>query len=446
MLSLQIRFPSKYRALLLSVIISVITFLSFYQIRKSYWDRTVVTSDGFGYYSYLPAVFIYNDLQYTFFEDVYKKHLPNAPVPVFCNEVNGKMVNKYFSGVAVLLTPFFGVAHASSYLFDYPSDGYSDLYQLFVGIGALFYLGLGCLYCLKILKIYNVPAIIANISIIVIVFGTNLFHYVVVEPSMSHVYSFASIAAFIYYLKKYSLDPHRKDAVKMAFALSIILLIRPINGIILFSLPFICGSWLSVRKLFENIIKDKKTLFISVVVTGTLCLIQPILYYFQTGSFFVWSYKGEGFNFLKPEIINVLFSYKKGWFVYTPAAFISLLAFLFLYRKNKFEAISLLLFFALVIYVLSCWWHWQYGMSFGLRAFIDYYPFLAIMVSYCILLFSNKVYKTVIVLLFLCTIVLNLIQAYQYRHFILHWDKMDKEKYWTVFLKTNKEYEGVLWK
>ena len=39
---------------------------------------------------------------------------------------------------------------------------------------------------------------------------------------------------------------------------------------------------------------------------------------------------------------------------------------------------------------------------------------------------------TIIILL----ISLNLVQTYQYRNGIIHWDHMTKEAYWNVFLKT----------
>jgi hypothetical protein len=435
-----------YKAPLFSIAIGVLMFLSFNQIRKSYWDRMVITSDGFGYYSYLPAIFIYGDLQYTFFEKVYHQHLPHAPVATFCNDINGKKANKYFAGEALLLTPFFLVAHVLSHLLGYPPDGYSDLYQLFLALGAVFYLALGCYFCFKLLELYTVPIEIIMFSIAVVVFGTNLFHYVAVEPSMSHVYSFAAIAGFIYFLKKYFGSQNKNDLFKTALCFAIILLIRPVNGIIIFSIPFLFGDGFSLKKTFQPIFQNKRAVITSIIIVATICSIQPLLYYAQCGKFVVWAYQGEGFNFLKPEILNILFSYKKGWFVYTPAAFIALLSFIYISRKSKFEGISLFAFLFLVIYILSCWWQWQYGMSFGLRAFIDYYPFLALMIGYTVMLFNSKVYKTIIVQLLLLALVINQIQGYQYRHFILHWDAMDKEKYWQVFLKTGKEYEGVLWK
>jgi hypothetical protein len=101
-------------------------------------------------------------------------------------------------------------------------------------------------------------------------------------------------------------------------------------------------------------------------------------------------------------------------------------------------------FFSFLTYVLSSWWSWQYGASYGLRAYIDYYAIFFIPFAF---LLNNLRFgtKTMIVALAGLTIPLNFIQTYQYKNYILHWSGMNKEKYWQVFLKTDKKYEGFLW-
>lgn len=53
--------------------------------------------------------------------------------------------------------------------------------------------------------------------------------------------------------------------------------------------------------------------------------------------------------------------------------------------------------------------------------------------------------KIVIVALASITIPINFIQTYQYKNYILHWEGMNKKKYWKVFLKTDEKYEGIIW-
>jgi hypothetical protein len=46
----------------------------------------------------------------------------------------------------------------------------------------------------------------------------------------------------------------------------------------------------------------------------------------------------------------------------------------------------------------------------------------------------------------LATVPVNLIQSYQYQKFILHWDQMDRERFWKIFLKTDRKYDGIFYR
>jgi hypothetical protein len=80
-----------------------------------------------------------------------------------------------------------------------------------------------------------------------------------------------------------------------------------------------------------------------------------------------------------------------------------------------------------------------------MRAFIDFFPILILP----LLLTSAKwrVAPSLILSATLLTLIpLNLIQALQYKRYILHWIDMDETKYWQVFLKTDPKYQGLIWK
>jgi hypothetical protein len=92
-----------------------------------------------------------------------------------------------------------------------------------------------------------------------------------------------------------------------------------------------------------------------------------------------YSYGDEGFFFTNPQIINGLFSYRKGWLIYTPLMIFALLGILTLARR-KFQQffIPVLIFTVANIYVVYSWWCWWYGGSFGSRPMIDSYPLMAV--------------------------------------------------------------------
>ncbi len=190
--------------------ISIITIISIVTIVSSnlnwggnHWEG-IIESDGKGYYAYLPAIFIYNDLNFGFFDEIEKqKYYDENLYYDYRAGANGKVISKYFSGTALAELPFFLTAHFLSYLFDYEMDGYSKLYHIFINIAAIFYLLIGILYLNSILKVYNFSEFHRMLTLFATAFGTHLFYYTIGEPGMSHIYSFAFISMFIFYSLKY---------------------------------------------------------------------------------------------------------------------------------------------------------------------------------------------------------------------------------------------------
>src|ERR1043166_8517789 len=105
------------------------------------YDKTIMV-DGFGYYAYLPATYIYHDYSYKFFDEIYSKYYCpgfSPPTKYFVNQFDGLKINKYYPGVSLLWLPFFLIAHLLAGWFHLPADGYSDIYQYAIGIAGLFY-------------------------------------------------------------------------------------------------------------------------------------------------------------------------------------------------------------------------------------------------------------------------------------------------------------------
>jgi len=397
------------------------------------WEN-VLEHDAKGYYAFLPAIFIYDDLNFGFYQEVEVENAydPNL-VYDYRSYYEGQYINKYYVGESILISPFFLTAHLFSTWLGYPADGYSRLYVIALTLAALFYLMLGLLALRKTLILFNLTEVNIFISLSAIVLGTNLFYYSLGEVGMSHVYSFSMISLFIYQITKYFQTFHVKHILLGAVLLGIIILIRPVNGIVLFSIPFLAQSWDKLRVGFLKYLKRPMIILLSIAIVFLLISVQLIIYKIQTGSYFVYSYGEEGFNFGAPQIIKFLFSYKKGFFLYTPICLFALLGFIFLWR-DKFKLISLFLFLFLTIYVLSSWWKWYYGGSFSSRVMVDYLPFFAILLGFLYKGASKLKIRFLYVILILLFIGLNQIQTLQYRYYIIHWSEMDKESYWDTFL------------
>ena len=86
----------------------------------------------------------------------------------------------------------------------------------------------------------------------------------------------------------------------------------------------------------------------------------------------------------------------------------------------------------------------SYGACIGSRVMIDYYPALIVFVA-PIFAQNTGIIRWVSLFSLPFLAYLMVVQVYQYQHYILTYDEMNKTTYWEVFLKTDAEYEGYLW-
>ena len=390
--------------------------------------KKIITGDGKGLYMYLPAIFITQDLDIQTADDR------------FIFKTKGGGLNKYFAGTAISMMPFFGAGYAIAAISDAPVDGYSEPFQKAISFAALFYLCIGLVFMSKLLQLYELKPFAICAALLLTVFGTNLLMYVVYHPAFSHIYSFAFVSMFLLYAKKFVGTKSRKHLLFMAFSLGMIVIIRPTNVLVVFMLPFLAGSFTALKEAFHAVFKLRNLLPAVFIFLAVIC-IQLYLWYVQTGNPFVWSYQNEGFYFSGPQVLNVLFSFRKGWFVYTPLVLLAFGGSFFIFKKSRFQFYSLFLFFALLIYVTASWWCWYYGPSFGQRSFIEFYAITGLLLA---ILLNEIKYKKAILATATVLTLFNLIQSFQYVKNILSSWNMDAEKYRYVFLKTSEEYYAAL--
>lgn len=430
------------RYLSLAIIFIIIIIVSVLGKNVERWKHNeIINNDAVMYYAYLPAFCIYHDLTFQFVDslpDDFKGRIWTFKAP------NGNTTLKMTMGLAIGWIPFFYMAHLYTMFGDYPSDGYSEPYSVSIFVAAIFFLFVGLFFLRKLLLPFFEEKIIALVMIIV-VFGTNLFRYVVDEPGMPHVYSFAWINMFLYFVYRWIQKPSWSLAIWLGITAGLATLIRPANGIILL-FPFILILFSKGNLIRKGNIRalNLKTLSLSALFFFLMCLPQLIYWKTMTGNWLFYSYQDEGFYFLNPHILDGLFSYRKGWFIYTPVMLFSIIGFFFTSQNLKDWRNASLIFLSVFIFIVFSWWCWWYGGSFGARPMIDIYGILAIGLA----AFINKIFslkKVFIKLLFLIVlaffIYLNQYQIKQYRTSLLHWDSMTKEVYYKI-LFTQKWPDG----
>jgi hypothetical protein len=359
------------------------------------------------------------------------------------NTQNGKHVFKTSMGMALSYLPFFTSAHVYAKLFNYETNGYSKPYHFAIQFSSLFYYIIGLIFLMKILQLYFKNSLVALV-LFTITFGTNVLFYLTVGGGMSHALSFSLIAAFIYFTIHWHKTPTFKYSLLIGLIGGYLTLIRPIN-ILAFVLFFLYDV-----KSIEDIIQKLKLLYqnkfklIIIALLGVLTFLPQLLYWkYQTGHWFFNSYIGERFYFNNPHIFYGLFSFRKGWLLYTPIMVFALMGIYNLYKLKKEFFYPTLVLLVLYIYLAFSWWSWWYGGSYGQRALIDLYPVLAIPLAFFLFKVQslNNIKKNIFYFTFASLILLNVFQTMQAKWNTIHFDSMTKEAYFDAFLRLTKNPE-----
>ncbi|HZH85953.1 MAG TPA: hypothetical protein VFD77_01465 [Brumimicrobium sp.] len=411
---------------------ALLTFVLIWQnINQSPWrEKNILQSDVDIYYTYLPAAFINKDPFFELQDPIKTTKYRIHETPIGRNAVKTSM------GVAIMDLPFFLLGHLYANFDDeYKADGYSEPYQLAISFSSVFYTIMGLLFLWLFLK--NTFSRLASIlTILFIGLGTNLYFYAFYETGLSHPISFFLLSSLLYMVQNWLNRKTVLTSFLIGVVLGLIVLVRPIN--ILFILPIIIlfkDQELNWRAYLKNLFLPIS--YLLVVVLGGIILFLPqfIFWKIQTGNILYYTYGDEGFFWSNPHILEGLFSFRKGWFIYTPLMFFALFGIVRLYKIQKMYFWAITIFLPIFIYVTFSWWCWWYGGGFGARTLVDILPFMALPLASLIeWIISNK-RRSLLLLIPFYLVYLNLYQSWQYSRNIIHYDSMTYEGYKTVFLK-----------
>ncbi|MBI9054199.1 MAG: hypothetical protein JEY96_10315 [Bacteroidales bacterium] len=436
---------SKNRLSLYVVLFSIFVYV-WTVFNISSWERNkVIIHDIISYYSYLPATFIYHDLSFEFTDDLTDEVKSKI---WYLKDPNGARVQKMSMGLSIMYSPFFLIAHQIAKFFGIPATGYSWIYSLFLVLSSLFYFFVSLIFLRKILLRFFDDKSTA-LTLLILAFGTNILFYVTNESPMSHSYNFFLFVLMIYQTLKWHDNPTFKMAFYIGIISGLITIVRPSNIIILL-IPLFYGIWNKETFIQKLQVLIQKWYQVLIILALTVLIFSPQMFYWKhiTGDYWYYSYGDEGFFFLSPKIFKGLFSFRKGWLIYTPVMIFAIAGIPLMFRQLKNFAVPVSLFFVLNIYIVFSWWCWWYGGSFGMRSLIESYAVLSIPLA---LFIKNAFQKkrllkiSTIVLMFLL-ISLNTFQTLQYRRTVIHWDSMTKEAYFAVFgkLKFPENYQDLI--
>ncbi len=416
----------------------------------------ILSWDVFGYYLYLPLKFIYNDLgmvndQVIF--SIIEKYKSTSTFYQGMRFEDGHYVMKYSMGLSFFYAPFFFIGHLIAKTFGYPVDGFSAPYQYAIFIGCIIYTLIGIYFLAKVLK-YFFSDKIASLLLLLTVFATNFILHTTMygQNSYSHNILFSTYAIIIWLTIQWHKTYQWKHIIPLAIICGLTILSRP-SEIVCLIIPAIWGihNKTSLLEKLQILLKYKMQILSFGLLLIMIGSFQFIYWKLYAGKFLYNSYggnAGEGFEFLSPYILKVLFSFRKGWFIYTPIMLLATAGFYFLYKSNRSIFYTLLIYFICTVYFISSWSCWWYAQSYSQRPVIPMYPVMAILLGYLLTAVAEK--KNSVKLSFSILIILllglNLFQTVQHHKGIIHADRMTKAYYFKTFgkMKTEPEDEKLL--
>jgi len=338
--------------------------------------KNIFTSDGLGYYQYLPAQFVSHSM------------LNGQRWCVILD--NGKNLNKFTWGVAYMQAPFFFLGNAWCSLTGQKTDGYTTTNAFFIFLGAMIYCFLALLLIYRLL-LPRFGFLISLLTVFLIFYGTNLIFYTLCESAMSHVYTFFLIAVFIYRVPAFYEKPSVANTLWLAIPLAIMVLIRQPNLIVAsYLLLYKVVSWQEFVQRIRFWFGKWHLVLITIAVIFIVFIPQFVYWHLITGKWYIYAYGYKSLDearfiyWNRPKIGAVLAGPVSGWLSYSPLMVASVAGIVMMLRKKVTDIYGIVIILLISLYIISSWWCYTFDCGYGHRGFIDYYALLAIPMAFAL--------------------------------------------------------------
>jgi hypothetical protein len=314
------------------------------------WD------DSF-YYYWLPSVVIDHDLDFTN-QVVQSGTLPavsQAEALAQPRTPAGFLPNKYPPGWALGSLPFFLLAHAFA---PAGSTGFESGYLLVVWLGQLLYAAAGLWLAVKIVSRYFSGSG-ATVAVLVTWLASPLIYYQTARLFMSHCQVFAlTAAAFWLALRICDGETRRRTWFLLGLVSALLVVTRNVAVVYL-----VFPACVLIRRLRS--VRAAGWLILG--VAGPVA-IQLAAWKSLYGSWLIYSYGGERFDFAHLHLADILFSPRHGWFYWHPLLLLGLVPFT-VWAVRRTEGRAWLVSLAAIVLLNAAWPTWWLGSSFGHRGF-----------------------------------------------------------------------------
>jgi hypothetical protein len=397
-----------------------------------------IQSDGYSYYVYLPSWFIYHDVSL----DAVAQAWYGGTYPGFTGinrwPSTERWLNLHPIGTAILTSPFFIAGHLLTRWSNLPPDGFSIYYQHAAGLAGLAYFLAGLALLRRMLRRHFTDGVVLA-TLVCLTWGTNLFHYGVAEGTFSHAFAFFLVCAWMLAVERWWGEPTTVRSLTLGLVAALIVLTRHPNAIFLLVLPLYgVTKWSDLRARASLIWQRRRRVIVAATAGFAAVLPQLLLYKWITGSWFVSSYSEVGgrFTFASPQVLNVLFSTQKGLFFWSPVLLLAVVGMFVARGWARTMLLSTAIVFAIHIYIVASWFDWQFGGSYGHRAFVDGFGLTAPFFAACFAWAAARPRRLWGVAIFAsATVFLSVAQMIQYWMHIIPFSDTTWVQYRALFMR-----------
>ena len=418
-----------------------------YSELRGWTPMKVTTWDAFGYYQYLPAVFLYDDIErqeWVAGIDSTYHVIGDGGLYQLMELENGNRATKYLGGTAMMELPFFFIGHefagattdhrqvgaqSKSGQVGHPQDGFSRPYQWAIALSPLLYCILG-LFLLRAVLHRWFTVVTVSLVLVLVTLATNAVQYISVDGAQTHGFLFALYCTILWATLKWHETPRKRWAVLIGAIIGLACVTRPTEAIMLF-IPLLWNTHTkNEAKAKWTLVREHRAHVLFAVFAAFLMVLPQLVYWKIVTGLFVFDV-GSKWDFLSPHW-RVLIGWEKGWFIYTPITLLFVMGLLFMRDKPWWK--SVLVFTVLNIWIVIAWHDWRYGGSYSARALAQSYPVLALPFAALVQRAISTRWRWPFIGLCAYLLFVNLFQIRQYNNGVIKYDGMTREEYGRVYL------------
>lgn len=403
----------------------------------------LISWDTLGYYAYLPQLFNEGDIaisDLSALKEAVTLYDASKNFYQFHTLANGNNIIQYNCGISLLSLPFYSVGHASALIGGYKTDGYSLPYAISFLIGSYFFMIAGLILFRKVLLQYFTKNLSGWI-LLIICLSTNYLSINALSHGSPHVYLFPFYCGLVLTSIRWNKYKRDRDIYLIAIIVALMVLVRSLE-IISILIPLFWGisNWKAFRVRLLELKNKRRVVIKAFIIASLICSIQMIYWVFVAGKPLLSGYvtAGEGLYLDEPNLFQFLFSFRKGWFIYTPMMLLIVVGLFVKTKHNKDWIMPVVIFFLVNLYFSSSWSTWWYATSFSQRTMVHSYVIMAFPLGILLTYLKGSPPKQILGgLLILLFTALNIFQTFQYKIGTLDASRMTREYYLATFGKLN---------